>query len=215
MADIDLKPTDESRLREIAQGILGDHAGGFFPGYPEVAEIAEAYLALTEPLRVSVSHPVIEAVRKQFEEARHDEDCSCEQRFIHTEPCPFWTDAYCLMEECFHGLSMGERCAKCEAISDKPAASQLLFAEGAERCHPAPCDCWKSTFGLERLISLLTASEQRRMKMEKALGEIAACVPVCFEQYDWKFVYAKEIFALKRIAADALSASAPREEKAE
>lgn len=60
-----------------------------------------------------------------------------EQRFIHVEPCPFYTKQYCLMDECIHGSLLGAVCDQCEGSSPVP-----LF--GAERCHAAPCNCWKS-----------------------------------------------------------------------
>lgn len=77
-------------------------------GYAEIhADCEAAWEALTSAL---------EAERKRREGAPHSPGCDSLQRFIHVEPCPFWTQQYCLSE--FPGDEVG--------------------------CHAAPCNCWKA-----------------------------------------------------------------------
>lgn len=69
-------------------------------------------------------------------------DCDSQTGFIHVEPCPFWTQGYCLVrDKCVHEKAMGEPCAKCSDVIGIGVDSQIVF--GPEHCHPKPCNCWK------------------------------------------------------------------------
>lgn len=71
-------------------------------------------------------------------EIPHAPECDSIRKFTHSEPCPFWTKNYCLMEPCIHGIPMKDHCDKCGPQTG------LRLPKGWVPCGPAPCNCFRA-----------------------------------------------------------------------